>query len=64
MADNDVTQTTLNGDPDPTIDDGEEAESKVVHTFGCVIKVLNVLTGNSADETTCGGDGEGGEKVA
>lgn len=29
MADTDVPQATLNGDTDPIIDDGEEAESKV-----------------------------------
>lgn len=29
MADTDVTQPALNGDADPIIDDGEEAESKV-----------------------------------
>ena len=29
MADTDVTQPALNGDTDTTIDDGEEADSKV-----------------------------------
>lgn len=32
--------------------------------LGCILKVLNTLAGNSADETTRGGDGEGGEKAA
>lgn len=33
MADIDVPQATLNGDADPAIDDGEEAESKVSLLF-------------------------------
>lgn len=64
MADTDVTQAALNGGIDPTIDDSEEAESKVFPFPSPHTTVLSTLTGNSANETTCRGDGKGGKKAA
>jgi hypothetical protein len=68
MADTDATQTALNGSIDPVIDDGEEEESKVLGSSSSYItrktEALDTLTGNSAHETTCGGNGTGGQKAA
>lgn len=64
MADTDVTQPALNGDNDPAIDDGEEAESKVFQFPWSHPQSSQTLTGNSADEAACRRDGKGGEKAA